>query len=115
MLENGSGLPCPPPGDLPNSGTEHASLTSPALAAGFFTTSTGGYSGKEHLQCKRNKRCGLIRGSERFHWRRKWQPTPVFLPGESHGKISLGGHHLQCHKYLDMTEVTKQAHMHIYY
>ena len=28
------------------------------------------------------------------HWRRKWQPTPVFLPGESQGKQSLVGYHL---------------------
>ena len=35
-----SGLPCPPPGDLPDPGTEPASLTSPALAGRFFTTST---------------------------------------------------------------------------
>ena len=35
-----SGLPCPPPGDLPDSGTEPAYLMSPALADGFFTTST---------------------------------------------------------------------------
>jgi len=34
-----SGLPCPSPGDLPNPGIESASLTSPALAGGFFTTS----------------------------------------------------------------------------
>ena len=34
-----SGLPCPPPGDLPNPGIESPSLTSPALAGGFFTTS----------------------------------------------------------------------------
>ena len=34
-----SGLPCPPPGDLPNPGTEPTSLTSPALASRFFTTS----------------------------------------------------------------------------
>ena len=27
----------------------------------------------------------LIPGSGRFPWRRKWQPTPVFLPGKSHG------------------------------
>ena len=33
-----SGLPCPPPGDLPDSGIEPASLRSPALAGGFFTT-----------------------------------------------------------------------------
>ena len=35
-----SGLPCPPLGDLPDSGIESASLTSPALAGGVFTTST---------------------------------------------------------------------------
>ena len=27
---------------------------------------------------------GLIPGSEKIPWRRKWQPTPVFLPGKSH-------------------------------
>ena len=32
-----SGLPCPPPGDLPNPGIKAASLMSPALAGGFFT------------------------------------------------------------------------------
>ena len=36
--ESWSGLPCPTPGDLPNLGIEHASLESPALAGGFFTT-----------------------------------------------------------------------------
>ena len=34
-----SGLPCPPPGDLPNPGIEPAFPMSPALAGGFFTTS----------------------------------------------------------------------------
>ena len=34
-----SGLPCPPPGDLPNPGIKPVSLSSPALAGGFFTTS----------------------------------------------------------------------------
>ena len=36
------GLPCPPPGDLPNPGIEPMSLASPALAGGFFTTDGGG-------------------------------------------------------------------------
>jgi len=31
-------------------------------------------------------------------WRRKWQPTPVFLPGESHGRRSLAGCRLWGHK-----------------
>ena len=35
-----SGLPCPPLGDLPDPGTKPTSLTSPALAGGFFTTNT---------------------------------------------------------------------------
>ena len=37
-----SELPFPPPGDLPDSGIEHMSLTSPALATGFFTTEPPG-------------------------------------------------------------------------
>ena len=36
---------------------------------------------------------GSIPASGRFTWRRKWQPTPVFLPGEFQGQRSLG---LQC-------------------
>ena len=34
---------------------------------------------------------GSITASGRFPWRRKWQPTPAFLPGESHGRRSLVG------------------------
>ena len=41
-----------------------------------------------------------------MHWRRKWQPTPVFLPGESQGRQSLVGCHLWGHTESDMTEVT---------
>ena len=37
-------------------------------------------------------------------WRREWQPIPVFLPGEFHGKRSLEGYNPWGHKELDMTE-----------
>ena len=37
-------------------------------------------------------------------WRRTWHPTPVFLPGESHGQRSLVGYSPWGHKELDMTE-----------
>ena len=40
------------------------------------------------------------------HWRRKWQPTPVFLPGESQGQGSLVGCRLWGCTELDTTEVT---------
>ena len=39
-------------------------------------------------------------------WRRPWQPTPVILPGESHGWRSLAGFSPGGHKQLGMTEVT---------
>ena len=41
-----------------------------------------------------------------MHWRRKWQPTPVFLPGESQGRGSLLGFCLWGHRESDMTEAT---------
>ena len=37
-------------------------------------------------------------------WRRKWQPTPIFLPGESHGWRSLVGYSPRGHKESDTTE-----------
>ena len=37
-------------------------------------------------------------------WRRKWQPTPVFLPGKSHGQRSLMGYNPWGHKESDITE-----------
>ena len=43
-----------------------------------------------------------------IHWRRKWQPTPVFLPGESHGQRSLVGCSPWDCTESDMTEATWQ-------
>ena len=38
-------------------------------------------------------------------WRRKWQPTAVFLPGEFHGERSLAGYSSWGHKELDMSAI----------
>ena len=43
-----------------------------------------------------------------MHWRRKWQPTPVFLPGESQGWGSLVGCRLWGRTESDTTEATQQ-------
>ena len=43
-----------------------------------------------------------------MHWRGKWQPTPVFLPGESQGRGSLVGCHLWGRTESDTTEATYQ-------
>ena len=49
----------------------------------------GGTDGKESA-CQAGD-LGSIPGLGRFPWRREWLPTPVFLPGESHGQRSLVG------------------------
>ena len=55
----------------------------------------GGDSGKEPAcQRRRCKRCGFDPWVEKMPWRRAWQPTPAFLPGESHGQKSLAGYGL---------------------
>ena len=47
---------------------------------------------------------GSILGLGRFPWRRKWQPTPVFLPGKSHGRKSMAGYSPWGCKESDTTE-----------
>ena len=50
----------------------------------------GGASGKEPAcQCRRHKRCRFNPWARKIPWRRSWQPTPVLLPGRSHGQRSL--------------------------
>ena len=52
----------------------------------------GGTSGKESAcQWRRSKRCSFDPWAGKIPWRRKWQSTPVFLPGESHGRRGLVG------------------------
>ena len=50
------------------------------------------------------KDTGSIPGLGRSPWRRKWQPTPVSLPGEARGQRSLVGSSPWGHKELDTTE-----------
>ena len=66
-----------------------------------------GTSGKEHTcQCRRHKRCRFDPCVGKIPWRRAWQLTPVFLPGESHGQRSLVGYGPSGHKELNMTQAT---------
>ena len=135
-----SGLPLPPPGDVPDPGTEPVS---PTLTGEFFTIEP---PGKPNLvKCLAQSPCflfiregngnplqysclensmdggawwaavhGVAKSQTRLndftftflHWRRKWQPTPVFLPGESQGWGSLVGCCLWGHTKSDTTEVT---------
>ena len=53
------------------------------------------------LQCRRH---GFHPWVRKIRWRREWQPTPVFLPGEFHGQRSLVGYSPWGHRESDMTE-----------
>ena len=73
----------------------------------------GGASGKDPAyRCRRCKRSRLDPWVRKIPWRRAWPPTPVFLPGESHGQRSLAGYSPWGRKELDMTEAT---HAHVIY
>ena len=66
-------------------------------------------SGKQSAcQCRR---CGFHPWVRKIHWRRKWQPTWVFLPGKFHGQRSLVGYSPWDCKELDTTEhLSKSIH-----
>ena len=109
----------PSPRDLPNPGIELASLMSPTLAGGFFITETPRkfhyisevtgikgllwwLSGKASTRnCRRR---GFHSWVRKIPWRRKWQPTPVFLPVKSQGQWGLVGYSPWSRKELDMTQ-----------
>ena len=63
---------------------------------------------KKLMPVQSYKRCGhkrLSRWVEKIPGSRKWQPTPVFLPGESHAKRRLMGYSPWGHKESDMIEI----------
>ena len=61
-------------------------------------------SGQESTcQCRRHRRHRFDPWVGKIPWRKKWQSTPVFLPGESHGQRSLAGYSPWGHKDSDMT------------
>ena len=61
-------------------------------------------------QCRSHERHGFDPWVGKIPWRRAWQPTPVFLPGESHGQRCWLAYSPWCDKESDMTEVTQRAH-----
>ena len=71
-------------------------------------------TGKESTcQCRRCSRRGFDPWAGKIPWRRKWQLTPIFLPGRSHGQSSLEGYSPWGGKESDMTErLSTYAHTH---
>ena len=69
------------------------------LATARFNTCRGGWQASQVMlvvkepacQCRRHKKLGFDPRVWKIPWRRAWQPTPVFLLGESHGQRNLVG------------------------
>ena len=105
------GLPFPSPGDLPN--PEKTYYSEKAMATHSSTLAwkipwmegPGGLQSMGSLGVGHNWATSLSLFTF-MYWRRKWQPTPVFLPGESQGQGSLVGCRLWGHTESDMTEAT---------
>ena len=89
--------------------------TPPGVSSGFFwyfiiailpLGLSRWFSGKEPAcQCRRHKRCGFNPWVRKIPWSRRWQLTPVSLPGESHGQRSLAGYSPRDCKEPDRTEL----------
>ena len=85
-------------------GPEHTQMKSVYILPGFHD----GSAGKEFTCIARDAGDVCV---AKIPWRRKWQPTPVFLPGKSHWTEELGG--LQSMK--SQTVRYNQAHEHIHF
>ena len=71
---------------------------------------SGGPSDKQpHLPMQETQEMLARSWVRKIPWRRKWQPTPEFWPGESHGQRSLESYSPWGHKELATTEVTEHA------
>ena len=107
------GLPFPSPGDLSNPGVEAGCPTlqaapselpgkaKPRCNTYLITVSLVVSSKESTCECRRNRFDPWVR---KIPWRRKWQPTPAFLPEESHAQKSLAGYCPWRHKQSDTTE-----------
>ena len=56
------------------------------------------------------QRCGFHLWVGKIPWRRKWEPTPVFLPEKFHGQRSLASYGPWGHKESDTAEATEHEH-----
>ena len=82
----------------------------------FSKVGVPGTSGKEPAsQCRRRKRRRFDHCVGKIPWRMAWQPTPVFLPGESDGQRSLEGYGPQSRRESDMTKVTEHVCTHVWH
>ena len=62
--------------------------------------------------CLQRKRPGISPWVRKIFWRMKWQPIPVFLPGDFHGQRNLVGYSPQDHKESERIEQLTHTHIH---
>ena len=67
-------------------------MSTPKLNSLILYLEFFGHPWRVCLQCRRRKRPSFNPWVGKIPWRKAWQPTPIFLPGESHGQRSLAGY-----------------------
>ena len=100
--------PFPPPPFCVHKSILHVHVSISAPQTGLPIPFSGGLpwwlSGKESTcQCRKHRSTPGSGNTGRSPWRRRWPPTPVFLPGESCGQRSLMGYSPWCRKDLNTT------------
>ena len=91
--------------------TRHITCDS-AANKGLCVASQGGTSGKESAcQSRRYKRPGFDSCIEKIPWSRRWQSTPVFLPGKFHVQRNLVGY---CPRGCKESERTEQVSLRVF-
>ena len=94
-----------------NKTTDKINLQNLLIKADHIAGFPGSASSKEPAcQCSRCRRLRFDPWVGKIPWRRAWQLSAVFLPGESQGKRSLAGYSSWCYKKSDTTKATQHAH-----
>ena len=107
VVEEAPGSPIVPRGEPRLWANSSVSFLKNIKFMSVFWSFPGGARSKETTcQCRIHKRPGFHPWVGKIPCRRAWQPTPVFLPGESHGQRSLAGYSPWSHKESGKTEVT---------
>ena len=75
---------------------------------GFWAIYRASLVTQQAMQEMQWRKCKFDPWVGKMPWRRKWQPTPVFLPGEFHGQRSVAGYNPWGHKRVRCELATKQ-------
>ena len=82
----------------------HSCLENPRDGGAWWAAISGVAQSRTRLKQLSSSSGSIAHLNQQDPWRREWQPTPVFLPGESHGQRSMAGYSPWGHRESDTAE-----------